>query len=129
MTIPKSPQPFKMSLQPEKILWNRPGEGIAASGHVPVDAEFFQDHFPDFPVLPGVLSLDILKNTAESYLGKKCSVIKADQVKFSSYLKPGDGWESELKLVAQNGADSQWNAKLTHQNKTAASAKFFLREI
>lgn len=118
-----------MSLQPEKILWNRPGEGIAASGSVPADAEFFKDHFPDFPVLPGVLSLDILKKTAEVYLGKKCSVSKVAQVKFSSYLKPGDGWESQLKLLARNGAESEWNAKLTHQNKTAASAKFFLREV
>ena len=118
-----------MDLKPEKILWNRPGEGIGASGFVPVNAEFFQDHFPDFPVLPGVLSLDILKNTAEVYLGKKCSVQKVVQVKFSSYLKPGDGWESQLKLLAQNGAESEWDAKLTYQNKTAASAKFFLREV
>lgn len=118
-----------MSLRPENILWNRPGEGIAASGQVPVSAEFFRDHFPDFPVLPGVLSLDILKNTAEAYLGKKCSVSKIVQVKFSSYLKPGDGWESQLKLLAQNGVESKWDAKLTHQNKTAASAKFFLREV
>lgn len=117
-----------MRLEPREILWNRPGEGIAARGDVPADAEFFKDHFPAFPVLPGVLSLDILKNTAEIYLGKKCSVSKVTQVKFSSYLKPGDGWESQLKLLARNGADSEWDAKLTHQNKTAATAKFFLRE-
>lgn len=115
-------------MKPEKILWNRAGEGIAASGKVPASAEFFQDHFPAFPVLPGVLSLDILKKTAEVYLGKKCRVLKAANVKFSSYLKPGDDWESQLKLAAHNGADSEWDAKLTHQNKTAASAKIFLRE-
>lgn len=118
-----------MNLLPEKILWNRVGEGIAAIGKVPVDAEFFQDHFPDFPVLPGVLSLEILKKTAESYLSKKTRVIKALNVKFVSYLKPGDEWESQLRLLSQNAAESRWDAKLFHQGKAAVSAKFFLSEV
>ena len=52
----------------EKVDWLKKGEGIAAQGTVPQSAEFFQDHFPDFPVLPGVLMLEILKQTAETYL-------------------------------------------------------------
>jgi len=30
----------------EAVEWVKPGQGITARGHVPVEAEFFKDHFP-----------------------------------------------------------------------------------
>jgi 3-hydroxyacyl-[acyl-carrier-protein] dehydratase len=120
-----------MSLEPETILWVRQGEGAAAKGRVPQDAPYFQDHFPEFPVLPGVLSLDILKQTADTYLkqfrpGEKSSVREMKNVKFSSYLRPGDEWESLARMVSEAGRITEWDVRLTHQNKTAASARMVL---
>ena len=76
----------------EKVLWIKKEKGIAASGVVPTEAEFFKDHFPGFPVLPGVLALEMLKQSAEAYLKKyageksffQLKTLKA--VKFSQYL-------------------------------------------
>ncbi len=120
-----------MTLAPEKFLWIRQGEGAAASGNVPKDAPYFQDHFPEFPVLPGVLSLEILKKTAEAYLekfnpGKKVSVREMKNVKFSSYLRPGDEWESQVRMVSEAGRITEWDVRLLHQNKVAASARMVL---
>lgn len=120
-----------MSLEPEKILWIRQGEGAAASGRVPKEALYFQDHFPDFPVLPGVLSLEILKKTAEAYMnqfrpGEKIEVREMKNVKFSSYLRPGDEWESQVKMVSEAGRITEWDVRLLHQNKVAASARMVL---
>ena len=90
-----------------------------ASGVIPGNAEFFQDHFPGFPVLPGVLALDILKQAIERCLGKTWALAAIRNAKFSSYLKPGDSWDCEVKQLAGN----EWSAKLFHQGRTAVSAK------
>ncbi|MBI3306537.1 MAG: hypothetical protein HYZ84_01850 [Candidatus Omnitrophica bacterium] len=114
----------------EKILSITSGEGITASGRIPLESEFFQDHFPDFPILPGVLALEMLKQTAEAYLEKNnpehtthyfLRQIRA--TRFSMYLKPGDEWESHLKLMATEGNQTQWLAELLHRGKVAVSAQ------
>ncbi len=117
----------------EKVLWIRPGEGIATQGRIPERSEFFQDHFPDFPVLPGVLALEMLKQTAELYLaqvaghhGEHYFLKQIRSTRFSTYLKPGDEWESRLKLVSQEGAQTRWTAELLHEGKTAVSAQLTL---
>ena len=115
----------------EKILWVRP-EAIAASGTLPVHAEFFGDHFPRFPVLPGVLALEILKRTAERYFemsgepGARLRLRSLRSVKFSNYLKPGDSWESEMKLIAADGPESDWEGRLFHEGRAAVSARMVL---
>lgn len=120
-------------LKIEKVLWVKKGEGIAAAGTIPADAPFFQDHFPDFPVLPGVLSLEILRTAAEKYFKEAGgpvhgAVRKVEAVKFASYLKPGDSWEAQLKLVSESPEESLWEAKLLSQNRTAASARLCLKK-
>ena len=117
------------SLAPEKILWVRKGEGIAAQGKVPADAPFFKDHFPDFPILPGVLALEIMKQTAEASAGRPFSLKQIRSAKFSHYLRPGDAWESRLELTEQTGGESQWTGELLHDGRVAASARFVLGEL
>ncbi len=121
------------SLAVEKVLWVHLGKGIAASGRIPKQSEFFQDHFPGFPVLPGVLALEMLKQTAEIYLNqinednKKHYYLKRIfATKFSKYLMPGDEWESRLELVKDEADETQWSAKLLHGGKVAVSAQLIL---
>ncbi len=112
-----------------------PGKGIAVSGQVPEEAEFFQDHFPDFPVLPGVLALEILRLTAENYLKTaagadlKAVFEKVEAVKFSSYFKPGDKWESQLAFAGEIDGKTLWSGKLLKDGKPACSARFKLKSI
>ncbi len=120
----------------EKVLWMRPGEGIAACGRIPAESEFFKDHFPDFPVLPGVLALEMLKQTAERYLA--CQVSGEGQhyflkqiraTRFTKYLRPGDEWESRLMLMQSEGEDTVWDAKLFYRGEAAVSAKLTLAKV
>ena len=120
----------------EKVLWVKEGEGIAACGRIPVDSEFFKDHFPGFPVLPGVLALEMLKQTAERYLASLVSgegqhyfwkQIRA--TRFTKYLRPGDEWESRLMLLQTADEETTWDAKLFFKGEVAVSAKLTLARV
>ena len=120
----------------QKVIEIEPGQGIRTAGRIPQNSEFFQDHFPDFPILPGVLALEILKQTAEYYLKntsefetKRYFLKQVQAVKFSHYLKPGDEWESRLVLISEEEGQTRWNAKLYHQKKIAVSAELILSPI
>lgn len=120
----------------QKVVWLKPGEGIATSGVIPRDEEFFQDHFPGFPVLPGVLALEMLRQSVVWYYEqlkpeteRSFRIKKIRQVKFQEYLKPGDSWECRLELQSELQNTTTWKAGLTHEGKMAVKATLVLEEI
>ena len=48
----------------DKILELEPGRRIMANKTLPADEELFRDHFPGFPVVPGVLLTEMLAQAA-----------------------------------------------------------------
>ncbi len=76
------------------------GEKGVGLKNVTMNEEFFQGHFPGNPVMPGVLQIEAMAQTAgalvlagrESSDGKKASVyfMSIDGVKFRKPVKPGD---------------------------------------
>jgi len=120
----------------DKVLWVKEGEGITACGRIPEDSAFFQDHFPGFPVLPGVLALEMLKQTAERYLealpdsaGQHYFLKQIRATRFTRYLRPGDEWESRLMLTKTVGDETAWDAKLYYHGEVAVSAKLTLAKV
>lgn len=120
----------------EKVLWVKEGEGISACGRIPEDSEFFKDHFPGFPVLPGVLALEMLKQTAERYLESLSGSLESHYflkqiraTRFTRYLRPGDEWESRLMLMQCSGEETTWDAKLYYHGEVAVSAKLTLAKV
>ncbi len=120
----------------DKVLWLKEDEGITACGRIPEDSEFFQDHFPGFPVLPGVLALEMLKQTAERYLesmsgseGQHYFLKQIRATRFMKYLRPGDEWESRLVLAQTVGEETTWDAKLFFKGEAAVSAKLTLAKV
>ena len=70
---------------------------ITASYRVRGDEEFFKGHFPDNPILPGVILLEGLAQTCalmlfsyDAYKGKLALFAKADDVRFKRVVRPGD---------------------------------------
>ena len=56
---------------------------------LPVDAEAFRGHFPDQPILPGVVQLDWVMGFAKKYFNIACPSAQAFQVKFTHVVQPG----------------------------------------
>ena len=52
------------------------------------NSNFFNGHFPDIPILPGVVQLLYAHNLAEDVFGIKISLNKIKKIKFSRVIKP-----------------------------------------
>lgn len=108
------------------------GSGITVEGNIPHDLELFKDHFPGFPVLPGILSLEIIKRSVEIYetcvdpeYSGNSHITEVRAVKFLSFLKPGNSWQSVLEL--KSGNSSSWQGRLQNgEGKTVCSARLTL---
>ncbi len=83
------------------------GERIVGIKNVTANEPFFQGHFPDHPVMPGVLIIEAMAQTGgimvlnkfdnpEEYIAYFVSI---DKVKFRKLVVPGDKLEFRMKLV------------------------------
>ena len=97
---------------------------VRSQGTVPRDLECFQDHFPDFPVLPGVLALDLLRQLAEQHWkdrpARKLAGFK--RVRFQHFLRPGDPWEGQTDLISETRDEAVFSARLKSGDKVAVTA-------
>lgn len=117
-------------LAEQQVLWCEAGKGIKTRGTLPENLQVFEDHFPGFPVLPGVLAIEILNQAALSYCRETgCgqeTVRKISAVKFQNYLRPGDRWESSLEIASNEGG-IYWKAKLFSNDKPAVVCRFLMQ--
>ena len=80
-------------------------ERIVASKQVSLAEEYLADHFPTFPVLPGVLMLEALTQAAGWLLHRRrefgCSMAvlrEARNVKYGHFVAPGNALKIEVEL-------------------------------
>ncbi|MBI4723421.1 MAG: 3-hydroxyacyl-ACP dehydratase FabZ [Candidatus Stahlbacteria bacterium] len=74
---------------------------------VTINEGFFQGHFPDHPIMPGVLIVESMAQVGGFLLLKKVKdpkdkvvyFLKMDRIKFRKPVMPGDTIRSELKLL------------------------------
>src|SRR5437867_2771676 len=78
-------------------------ERIVAVKYVSLAEEYLADHFPTFPVLPGVMMLEALTQAAawllhrRSNFGKSMAVLKeARNVKYGNFVAPGNALRVEV---------------------------------
>ena len=76
--------------------------------NVTVNEEFFQGHFPGRPVMPGVLIVEALAQTAgilmgsdEGYAGRIPLFMGIDKARFRRQVVPGDQLRLEVEIIQQ----------------------------
>lgn len=81
--------------------------GVRAVGikNVTIGEPFFQGHFPEFAVMPGVLIVEALAQVGavallglEEYRGKMAFFAGIDGVRFKRQVRPGDTLQLEVEL-------------------------------
>jgi 3-hydroxyacyl-[acyl-carrier-protein] dehydratase len=79
----------------------------------------FKGHFPGQPILPGVCMMQMVKEIAEVYLGKKLRLQKARELKFLSFIDPLTHPSIQMELFIQTTEDGiKIDAKLLNDVTT-----------
>ena len=100
---------------------------IVGIKNVTVDEPFFQGHFPEFPVMPGVLIIEALAQTA-CILGLKILKLEGqgsvfftgiDAAKFRKPVVPGDQLRMELTKIKQRKSLFRFEGKAFVENVLA----------
>ena len=99
----------------DRILSLEPGVRVLAARRVPPDEELFQDHFPGFPVLPGVLLTEMMGQAAAKALDAerrprgKAMLAKILSASLRQWVRPGDEVLLHAEITAST--DSYANAQ------------------
>ncbi|RFU67095.1 3-hydroxyacyl-[acyl-carrier-protein] dehydratase FabZ [Peribacillus saganii] len=107
-------------------------EGVRAVGikNVTANEEFFNGHFPDFPVMPGVLILEALAQVGatavlvkEENRGKIGLFAGVDKCRWKKQVFPGDQLRLEVELVRFKGQIGKGKAVATVDGEVACEAE------
>jgi len=87
----------------------RDGEVIRSTYHIRGDEFFLQGHFPDMPVVPGVILCEIMAQSSALIVGDGLKghtpfYAGLDKVRFKHMVRPGDTVEVIAKPTAIRGA-------------------------
>jgi len=105
---------------------------VRAEKFISPDEDYFEDHFPGFPVVPGVLLTEMMGQAAGKSLDAekvprgKSMLAKIKSAVFREWVRPGSTVEllAEIKSSRPEFATASCQAKV--QGKVVASAELFL---
>ena len=111
----------------------KPSESIVGIKCVTVNEPFFQGHFPQYPVMPGVLIVEALAQTGAVLMSKSLDVdvagkaiffVSLDNCRFRSPVRPGDVIRLHVKVLRARGDMFKFHGVAKVGDKTAAEAEF-----
>ena len=109
---------------------------IHARKCVTINEEFFQGHFPQEPIMPGVLQLEAIAQAGaivvlskEEYKGKLAIFAGANNVKWKRMVVPGDVLDITVELVKMRGSFGFAKGEITVDGKICCTAEisFFIQ--
>jgi 3-hydroxyacyl-[acyl-carrier-protein] dehydratase len=114
----------------DRILELEPGKRAVGRKCVSYNEPYFTGHFPDEPVMPGVLIIEALAQVGavvclsiEENKGKNAIFGGINKAKFRNKITPGDVLTLEVELVKQKGNVGVANAKAYDQDKIYTEAE------
>ncbi|MDD5248311.1 MAG: 3-hydroxyacyl-ACP dehydratase FabZ [Rhodocyclaceae bacterium] len=117
----------------DRVLEVVPGERIVALKNVSVNEPFFPGHYPHHPVMPGVLIIEALAQTAAilsfKTLGDKPDdqsvyyFVGIDGARFKRPVGPGDQLIMEVSIVVNRRGMWKFSAVAKVDGKVAAEAE------
>lgn len=91
-----------------------PGKYAKGYKNMTMNEGFFQGHFPNNPIMPGVLQLEAMAQccapilmTMPEFKGKLALYAGVDGVRFKNIVRPGDKFEMEVELTKLKGPVSK----------------------
>ena len=111
----------------------RASQSIVGIKCVTFNEPFFQGHFPEFPVMPGVLIVEALAQTGAVLMSKSLDVdvagktilfMSVDNCRFRHPVRPGDVVRMPVEVVRARGDVFKFRGRALVGDKLAAEAEF-----
>lgn len=122
----------------DKILEIRGEEKIVGIKNVSFNENFFQGHFPNRPVMPGVLICEAMAQVGAIFVhnarggmedNKVFVLTGLDNVKFKRPVEPGDQLRMELTCLKRRGSFWKMHGSASVDGKLVAQAEISAMEI
>jgi len=125
-------------------ILERTPERIVALKQVSLAEEYLADHFPSFPILPGVLMLEAMVQAARAMIEAPTHLVLGEvkALKYGNMVRPGEALEVEVTLQKRNEDGSyacKGSGRVRRANRNSAadagdadvavSGRFTLRSV
>jgi beta-hydroxyacyl-ACP dehydratase FabZ len=96
----------------DRVQEFEPDQRIVCIKNVTINEPFFQGHFRDRPIMPGVLLVEamaqaggvlVLQSHQDEYSGRKFYFMGMDKVRFRKVVRPGDQVKVEARILRRRG--------------------------
>ena len=109
------------------------GQSIVGVKCVSANEPFFQGHFPDYPVMPGVLIVEAMAQTGAILMSKTLDVdvggkaiffMSVDNGRFRAPVRPGDVLKLHVEVTRSRGDIFKFKGEAKVDGKLVAEAEF-----
>lgn len=121
--------------QLDRIIELVPGERILATRQLREDEDYLRDHFPLFPVMPGVMMLESLFQAScwlirstEDFSHSILALQEARNVKFADFMEPGHVLTVTAELVKTDGDIVTIKASGSRGDTVAVSGRLLIKK-
>ena len=119
----------------DRVLELEPGSRIKAMKNLSLAEEYLADHFPGFPVMPGVLMLEAmtqasawLVRASEDFAHSLVLLKAAKNVKYGSFVEPAQALEITAEILDQTETETRIKAQGTVNGRSTVSARLVLEK-
>ena len=115
----------------DRVTDCRPGVSVTAIKNVTANEPFFQGHFPDWPIMPGVLIIEAMAQaggilyylSAEAIgSGQLFYLVAVDEARFRRPVSPGDQLKIEVRVARKRRSMWRFDCFASVDGKQAVSA-------
>ena len=117
----------------DRIVEVTTGQKLRGYKNLTLAEEYLADHFPTFPVMPGVLMLHTLVEAGawllrltEDFRHSVIVLREAKNVKYGTFMVPGKQMAVEVELLGQDGTAATFKGKGETEGAATVSARFTL---
>jgi len=117
----------------DRILDVQPGRSLVAVKNLSLAEEYLSDHFPGFPVMPGVLMLEALTQAgawlirdSEDFAQSIIILKQAKTIKYGSFVEPGRQLELRVELLSRDDRDAVFKGVGSIEGQEMVKGRFTL---
>ena len=120
----------------DRIVELDKGQSISAVKNLSLAEEYLQDHFPGFAVMPGVMMVETLVQSAawlmrftEEFKFSTIVLKQAKAIKFNSFVTPGKQLCVNVRTHKWGETECTFKAEGTIDGSSAVSARITLQQL